>query len=87
MNSSESSGLLTKNYMKTTTEPRRGKMSEQDNTFPFGKFDGTIGGKPDERLMAVLNGLQNSMMIVLQKIDVLEHRLKVIEDHENINQA
>ena len=62
-------------------------MSEQDNTFPFGKFDGTIGGKPDERLMAVLNGLQNSMMIVLQKIDVLEHRLKVIEDHENINQA
>ena len=62
-------------------------MSEQDNTFPFGKFDGTIGGKPDERVMAVLNGLQNSMMIVLQKIDVLEHRLKVIEDHENINQA
>lgn len=62
-------------------------MSEQDNTFPFGKFDGQVGGLPDERVMAVLNGLQNSMMIVLQKIDVLEHRLKVIEDHENINQA
>lgn len=62
-------------------------MSEQDNLFPFGKFDGTTGDKPDERVMAVLNGLQNSMMIVLQKIDVLEYRLKVIEDHENINQA
>lgn len=57
-------------------------MKEQDNTFPFGKFDGMVGGQPDERVMAVLNGLQNSMMIVLQKIDVLEHRLNLLENKD-----
>ena len=54
-------------------------MSEQDNSFPFGKFDGQVGGQPDERIMAVLNGLQNSMMAVLQKIDILENRIKELE--------
>jgi hypothetical protein len=34
---------------------------------------------PDERILAVLNGLQNHMMVVLQKIDVLEHRLNELE--------
>ena len=58
-------------------------MSEQDNTFPFGKFDGrrTVEA-PDPTIMAVLNGLQNSMMIVLQKIDVLEHRLNLLENKD-----
>lgn len=52
-------------------------MSEQDNVFPFGKFE--MATPPDERIMAVLNGLQNHMMVVLQKIDVLEHRLNLLE--------
>jgi gamma-glutamylcysteine synthetase len=52
-------------------------MSEQDNVFPFGKFE--MSTPPDERILAVLNGLQNHMMVVLQKIDVLEHRLNELE--------
>jgi len=55
-------------------------MSEQDNVFPFGKFETEIGGQPDERIMAVLNGLQNHMIVVLQKMDVLEHRLNELEN-------
>jgi len=54
-------------------------MSEQDNVFPFGKFDGDVGGQPDERMMAVLNGLQNTIMIMLQKIDVLEYKVSLLE--------
>jgi hypothetical protein len=54
-------------------------MSEQDNVFPFGKFDGEVGGKPDERTMAVLNGLQNTIIVMLQKIDVLEYKVSQLE--------
>jgi hypothetical protein len=54
-------------------------MSEQDNVFPFGKFDGQVGGKPDHQMLAVLNGLQNTIMIVLQKIDVLEYKVSQLE--------
>ena len=54
-------------------------MSEQDNAFPFGKFDGDVGGQPDERMMAVLNGLQNTIIIMLQKIDVLEYKVSLLE--------
>ena len=54
-------------------------MSEQDNVFPFGKFDGEVGGQPDERVLAVLNGLQNTIMIMLQKIDVLEYKVSLLE--------
>ena len=53
-------------------------MSEQDNVFPFGKFDGHDSEKY-EPMMAVLNGLQRNMMIVLQKIDVLEHKINLLE--------
>lgn len=48
-----------------------------DNQFPFGKFE--TATPPDERILAVLNGLQNHMMVILQKIDVLEHRLNELE--------
>jgi hypothetical protein len=54
-------------------------MSEQDNVFPFGKFDGDVGGQPDERILAVLNGLQNTIIIMLQKIDVLEYKVSLLE--------
>ena len=54
-------------------------MSEQDNVFPFGKFDGQPGGQPDPTVVAVLNGLHRNMMIVLQKIDVLEHKINLLE--------
>ena len=54
-------------------------MSEQDNVFPFGKFDGEVGGQPDERMLAVLNGLQNTIIVMLQKIDVLEYKVSQLE--------
>lgn len=57
-------------------------MSEQDNLFPYGKFDGT-GAKPDEKILAVLNGLQNSIMVILQKIDVLEYKVRQLEEKAN----
>ena len=53
-------------------------MSEQDNVFPFGKFDGMDDDKITA-LIGVINGLQNHMMMVLQKMDVLEHRLNELE--------
>lgn len=53
-------------------------MSEQDNVFPFGKFDGMDDDKITA-LIGVINGLQNHMMMVLQKMDVLEHRLNEME--------
>lgn len=52
-------------------------MSEQDNAFPFGKFE--MATPPDERIMAVLNGVQGHLMMAFQKIDVLEHRLNLLE--------
>jgi hypothetical protein len=52
-------------------------MSDQDNVFPFGKFDGR--GAADPTVVAVLNGLQQSMMLVLQKIDALENRVSLLE--------
>ena len=55
-------------------------MSEQDNVFPFGKFDGEVGGQPDERMLAVLNGLQNTIIVMLQKIDVLEYKVSQLEN-------
>lgn len=54
-------------------------MSEQDNVFPFGKFDG-VGDDKITALIGVINGLQNHMMVILQKIDVLEHRLNELEE-------
>lgn len=56
-------------------------MSERDNVFPFGKFDGMVetGKGVDPTIMAVLNGLQNNMMVVLQKIEILEYKLKELE--------
>ena len=54
-------------------------MSEQDNVFPFGKFVGEVGGQPDERVLAVLNGLQNTIIVMLQKIDVLEYKVSQLE--------
>lgn len=55
-------------------------MSEQDNIFPFGKFDNEVGGKPDDKIMAVLNGLQGHLMMAFKKIDELEYRVKGLED-------
>jgi hypothetical protein len=53
-------------------------MSEQDNVFPFGKYDG-VGDDKITALIGVINGLQNHMMVVLQKIDVLEYKLSLLE--------
>lgn len=53
-------------------------MSEQDNVFPFGKFDG-LGDDKITALIGVINGLQNHMMVILQKIDVLEYKLSLLE--------
>lgn len=60
-------------------------MSEQDNVFPFGKFDGQVGGKPDPQMLAVLNGLQNTIMVVLQKIEILEHKVNQLENKNEQN--
>jgi len=54
-------------------------MSEQDNAFPFGKFDGITRDGPDPTVMAVLNGLQSTIMVLLQKIDVLEYKVSQLE--------
>ena len=56
-------------------------MKERDNLFPFGKFDGMDDDKITA-LIGVINGLQNHMMVVLQKIDVLEHRLNLMENKD-----
>lgn len=53
-------------------------MSEQDNVFPFGKYDG-LGDDKITALIGVINGLQNHMMVILQKIDVLEYKLSQLE--------
>jgi hypothetical protein len=52
-------------------------VNEQDNSFPYGKFDGHEAADPT--IMAVLNGLQNSMIAILQKIDILENKIKELE--------
>lgn len=63
-------------------------MSEQDNVFPFGKFDPdkfrSVGGESNQYdpMLAVINGLQQNMMLLAQKIDVLEHKVKELENHE-----
>jgi hypothetical protein len=54
-------------------------MSEQDNVFPFGKYDSNIAELPDERILGVLNGLQQNLLLVVQKLDILEHRIKELE--------
>jgi hypothetical protein len=58
-------------------------VKEQDNLFPYGKFDGQVGGQPDDRILAVLNGVQNNMMMMLQKIDVLEYKVRQLEEKAN----
>ena len=55
-------------------------MSEQDNVFPFGKYDSDIVELPDERILAVLNGLQQNLLLVVQKLDILENRIKELEN-------
>lgn len=58
-------------------------MSEQDNLFPYGKFDNVIDGTPDDKLMAVLNGVQNNMMMILKKIDELEYKVQQLQEKAN----
>ena len=55
-------------------------MQEENNEFPYGKFDGrrTVEA-PDPQLLAVLNGLQQNLMTVVQKLDILENRIKELE--------
>ena len=55
-------------------------MSVQDNLFPYGKFDNVVDGTPDDKLMAVLNGVQNNLMMAFKKIDELEFRVKELEN-------
>jgi hypothetical protein len=78
------SAALAVRCRKITTEQRREIMSDQDNIFPFGKFDGR--GAADPTVVAVLNGLQQSMITVLQKIDNLENKVKELESCTLANQ-
>jgi len=55
-------------------------MNEQDNVFPFGKFELGVCGAPDTQVLAVLNGLQQNLMLVVQKLDILEHRINNLEN-------
>lgn len=55
-------------------------MSEQDNVFPYGKFDATKTSRPEDKILAVLNGVQQNLMMVVQKIEILEHRINELEN-------
>lgn len=54
-------------------------MSDQDNVFPFNKFapDNLQGS---EAMLAVINGLQNNLGLVLRKLEMLEQRVKELEN-------
>ena len=54
-------------------------MLEDHNAFPYGKFELGVCGAPDTQVLAVLNGLQQNLMLVVQKLDILEHRIKELE--------
>ena len=51
-----------------------------ENSFPFNKFapDHFSDDKIDT-MLAVINGLQRNLMMIAQKIDVIEHRLNEME--------
>ena len=55
-------------------------MNEQDNVFPYGKFDTTSTARPEERILAVLNGVQQNLMLLAQKIEILEHKVNELEN-------
>jgi len=54
-------------------------MQEENNAFPYGKFELGVCGAPDTQVLAVLNGLQQNLMLVVQKLDILENRIKELE--------
>ena len=51
-----------------------------ENSFPFNQFapDHFSDDKIDT-MLAVINGLQRNLMMIAQKIDVIEHRLNELE--------
>jgi hypothetical protein len=54
-------------------------MLEDHNAFPYGKFELGVGVDTSPTIMAVLNGLQQNLMTVVQKLDILENRIKELE--------
>jgi archaellum component FlaC len=58
------------------------EMVTDDNVFPFGKFGIMDSGNDDKLagMVAVLNGVQNNMLVILKKLDDVERRLHALED-------
>jgi hypothetical protein len=54
-------------------------MLEDHNAFPYGKFDLGVGVDSGPTILAVLNGLQQNLMLVVQKLDILENKIKELE--------
>ena len=54
-------------------------MQKEYNEFPYGKFELGVCGTPDTQILAVLNGMQQNLMTVVQKLDILENRIKELE--------
>ena len=53
---------------------------DTENSFPFNRFaPDHFGDDKIDTMMAVLNGLQRNLMMLAQKIDVIEHRLNELE--------
>ena len=51
-----------------------------ENSFPFNRFaPDEFGENKYDTLIAVINGLQRNVMMLAQKIDVIEHRLNELE--------
>lgn len=54
-----------------------------DNVFPFGKFDPEhlrTGAAESGGTIAVINGIQHNLLLMLKKIDDLEQRIIQLEN-------
>lgn len=57
------------------------EMVKDDDAFPFGKFGIMDAGSDDKMagLLAVINGVQNNMLIIFKKLEDIERRLDAVE--------
>ena len=61
---------------------------EQENSFPFNRFSPDhFGDDKLNTMLAVINGIQRNLMMTLQKIDVIEHRLNLLEKEQQDEQT